>query len=297
MQFGKVTLVGVGLLGGSLGRALRTRKLAHEVVGFVRRSQAAADCAQVGATDYTTANLYAAVTNADLVVLCTPLGQMAPITRQFLSVLKPQAVVTDVGSTKADLVAELEPLLAGAGAAFVGSHPLAGGEKTGVLAARADLFEGATCVVTPTPRTDPAALQRVSSLWSAVGGTVLSLTPAAHDEFVSRSSHLPHVVAAELANYVLSPAHSPLQAQLCATGFRDTTRIASGSPEMWRDIALSNRAALSRVLSVFIEGLEEFRHSLDSSDAAGLLEYFAQAKSRRDAWSQLNESASTAENS
>ncbi len=296
MQFGKVTLVGVGLLGGSLGRALRERQLTREVVGFVRRSVSAAECAQVGATDRTTSNLIAAVTDADLVVLCTPLGQMGPITRQFLSVLKAGAIVTDVGSVKTGLVAELEPLVASAGGAFVGSHPLAGGEKTGVLAARAELFEGATCVVTPTPRTDPAALERVSALWSSVGSTVLSLTPALHDELVSRSSHLPHVVAAELASYVLSPAHASAQARLCASGFRDTTRIASGSPEMWRDIALANRPALSRVLAVFIEGLEEFRHTLDAGDSAGLLEYFGLAKARRDAWSEASAPCPPGEN-
>ena len=193
-------------------------------------------------------------------------------------------MITDVGSVKGVVVNELEPLAESVGAHFVGSHPMAGSEKVGVAAARADLFQDATCVVTPTARTSATALKLVNDLWTALGGQLLTLSPAQHDDLVSRSSHLPHVVAAELANYVLSPIHPPEQARLCANGFRDTTRIASGSPEMWRDIALANRHHLSRVLGVFLEDLAEFQRSLDESDAGGIDEFFTQAKRRRDAW-------------
>jgi prephenate dehydrogenase len=154
----------------------------------------------------------------------------------------------------------------------------------GVSAARANLFENAVCVVTPTPGSNVKAVEKTVECWSRIGLRVMTLPPDRHDELVSRSSHLPHIVAAELANYVLSPAHSPEQAVLCATGFRDTTRIASGSAEMWRDIALANRKHLMRVLGVFIEDLEEFRLALENGDEKLVAEFFEKAKQRRDAW-------------
>jgi prephenate dehydrogenase len=284
MHWPKVTLVGVGLLGGSLGLALKQRRLAAKVDGFVRRSSSIAECEKMGAADHATRDLTRAVENADLVILCTPLGQMRELTEKMLPALKPDAIVTDVGSVKGCVVEELEPVIAAAGAHFVGSHPMAGGEKTGVAAARADLFEGAICLITPTPASHVPAVKRLAEFWEGVGGRVLQLSPAAHDDLVSRSSHLPHVVAAELANYVLSPAHPPEQALVCATGFRDTTRIASGSPEMWSDIARANRKNLSRVLGVFIEDLEEFRLALDNGDVKAIDEFFEKAKQRRDQW-------------
>jgi prephenate dehydrogenase len=285
MHWQKVTLVGVGLLGGSLGLALKQRQLADKVDGFVRRSVSIGDAEKMGAVDHATRDLKRAVENADLVVLCTPLGQMLDVTLKMLPALKPGAVVTDVGSVKGSVVDELEHVINGAGAHFVGSHPMAGGEKTGVAAARADLFVNTVCLVTPTSHTDKDALLQVEELWIALGAHVLKLSPAAHDDLVSRSSHLPHVVAAELANYVLSPAHPPEQASVCANGFRDTTRIASGSPEMWRDIAMANRKNLARVLGVFIEDLQEFSLALEKEDVKAVEEFFEKAKQRRDAWS------------
>jgi prephenate dehydrogenase len=223
-----------------------------------------------------------AVVDADLVVLCSPVGQSPGLFREMSRHLSPDCLVTDVGSVKSDLVAEVEPLAQGAGVRFVGSHPMAGAEKSGPAHARADLFEGTVCVVTPTTASDPSAVLAIRSLWEAVGSRVLQMNPALHDDLVARSSHLPHVVAAELANYVLSPVHPKEQSDLCAGGFRDTTRIASGSPEMWRDIALGNRRHLSRVLGVFIEDLSEFRLALDAGDEKSIEDFFRQAKSRRD---------------
>lgn len=286
MHLGKITLVGVGLLGGSLGLAIRRLRLADQVCGFVRRANAVAECERLGVVDRATRSLAAAVTDADLVVLCSPIGQMRGLAQEMLPFLKADAVITDVGSVKGVVVEELEPLVESVGAHFVGSHPMAGSEKTGAAAARADLFQNAVCVVTPTTRTNRNALRLVNEFWTALGSRLLSLTPTQHDDMVSRSSHLPHVVAAELANYVLSPVHPREQALLCANGFRDTTRIAGGSPEMWRDIALANRQHLARVLGVFLEDLSEFRRALDESDAAAIEEFFAQARQRRDAWRQ-----------
>ena len=159
---------------------------------------------------------------------------------------------------------------------------MAGAEKMGVAAARADLFDGAVCVVTPTRKSNPAAVRKVEQLWKSVGARLLRLTPEAHDDLVSRSSHLPHVVAAQLANLVLSPEHPKEQAMLCANGFRDTTRIASGSPEMWRDIALANRQNLSRALAAFTYGLQDFRRALKRGDAQAVTKFFEQARERRD---------------
>lgn len=281
----KVTLVGVGLLGGSLGLALRQRKHAGQVVGFVRRPEAVAECERLGVVDQADTDLWRAVGDADLVVLCTPIAQMRGLVEKALPKFKPGAIVTDVGSVKGSVVAEMEPLFAGSKACFVGSHPMAGAEKMGAAAARADLFEKAVCVITPTRTSKAAAVEKLEELWSSVGGLPIRLTPELHDDLVSRSSHLPHVVAAELANYVLSPALPKEQAQLCATGFRDTTRIASSSPEMWRDICQANAVNLSRVLGVFIEDLQEFRHALEAGDARAVEEFFRTAKQRRDTWS------------
>lgn len=284
MQFGKVALIGVGLLGGSLGRALRERGRAREVVGFGRRPEIIHECAITGATDHTTLDLAEAVRDADLVVLGTPLGEMPAMAQRLLPFVKESALITDVGSVKGRLVADLEPLFHQRRIAFVGSHPMAGGEKSGVLASRSDLFDGAVCVVTPTPASPAAAVARISQLWADVGARVVLMSPDQHDALVSRSSHLPHVVAAELAHFVLDPVHPAAQRELCATGFRSTTRIASGSPEMWRDISLANRAALLAALTAHQAGLAAFQALLARDDSAGLLAYFKEAKERRDAW-------------
>jgi prephenate dehydrogenase len=282
----KITLVGVGLLGGSLGLAIRRRGLAKRVVGHVRRAKSVAECVEVGAVDEAHTDLDRAVEGADLVVLGTPIAQMSGLADRMAPALRAGAIVTDVGSVKATVVSALEPIIGGVGAHFIGSHPMAGGEKMGVQAAHADLFEGAICVVTPTASSNMSLVERLEEFWRLVGARTLRLSPELHDDFVSRSSHLPHVVAAELANYVLSPVHPREQAMLCATGFRDTTRIAAGSPEMWRDICLANRRNLARVLGVFIEDLQEFQLALENEDNKVIAEFFEQAKLRRDAWSE-----------
>jgi prephenate dehydrogenase len=284
VRFRKITIVGVGLLGGSIGLAVKRRRLAREVAGFVRRPASLKDCEKAGAVDYATTDLLAAVSNADLVILCTPLTQMRLRVIEMLPALKRGAIVTDVGSVKASIVRELESLVAKAGAHFVGSHPMAGAEKTGMLAARADLFVDAFCVVTPTKESNTAAVRKVREFWKSLGARTLKLPPNQHDLLVSRSSHLPHIVAAALANLVLSPANPKTLAALCATGFRDTTRIASGSPEMWRDIALANRKNLSRSLDAFVFELQKFQRVLKKSDGKAISKFLETAKARRDNW-------------
>ena len=288
MQFRKITIVGVGLLGGSIGLAARKFGLADEIAGYVRRKETIADCEKAGAMDYATLDLSAAVSNADLVILCTPLAQMRPLAEQLPPALKPGAIVTDVGSVKAGVVRELESLIAQSGAHFVGSHPMAGGEKTGVAASRVELFENAICVVTPTKKSNANAVRKLERFWKSLGARVVKLPPEQHDLFVSRTSHLPHVVAATLANLVLGPTQPKGQAQLCATGFRDTTRIASGSPEMWRDIALANRKHVARSISAFVSELQKFESVLKKSDAKGIEMFFQTAKKQRDQWRSAN---------
>ena len=284
MRFQKITIIGVGLLGGSIGLAVRRRRLAREVAGFVRRPASLKDCERAGAVDHATTDLLTAVSNADLVILCTPLAQMRIRVEEMLPALKRDAIVTDVGSVKAGMVREICGLIRKAGGHFIGSHPMAGAEKTGVLAAREDLFENAVCVVTPTTNSNGAALKKVEQFWKSLGGRTVRLTPQVHDTLVSRSSHLPHVVAATLANLVLDPKNPRTLPALCANGFRDTTRIASGSPEMWRDIALANRKNLSHAMDDFISELQMFQRHLKKSDAKTISKYFETAKERRDSW-------------
>ncbi|HXS67382.1 MAG TPA: prephenate dehydrogenase/arogenate dehydrogenase family protein [Candidatus Polarisedimenticolia bacterium] len=284
MHFRKITIVGVGLLGGSLGLAIKKRRLANEVTGYVRRAASIAECQKAGAIDSCTRDLREAVTGADLIILCTPLAQMRSLLKEMLPAIKRGAIVTDVGSVKATVVKDLESLVTKARAHFIGSHPMAGAEKTGVAAARADLFNNAACVVTPTKKSNRAALRATEEFWKSIGARVLRLTPKLHDELVSRSSHLPHVAAATLANLVLDPTHPKSQPLLCANGFRDTTRIASGSPEMWRDIAMANRKNLSLALGTFIRDLKKIQAVLKKGDEKAAEKFFQQGKKRRDAW-------------
>jgi prephenate dehydrogenase len=284
MHLEEIAIIGAGLLGGSLGLAIHQRQLSPNVHAFVRRPESVADCLRLGVAQFATQDMKEAVERADLVILCTPLSQMRDLALQMRPFLKPGVVVTDVGSAKAGVVRDLEPILAEVSASFVGSHPMAGSEKTGLAAARADLFHNAICLVTPTPQSPAPAVEAVKDFWKALGGLPVQLTPEMHDDLVSRSSHLPHVVAAELANYVLSPAHPKEQALVCASGFRDTTRIAASSPAVWRDVVLANRKNLCRVLGVFVADLQEFQLALEREDVQAIEEFFTKARQRREQW-------------
>jgi prephenate dehydrogenase len=283
MRWRKVTVIGVGLLGGSLGLALRKRGLAGEVHGYVRREMSLAQCLEAGAVDHATLDLSEAVSGADLIVFCTPLAQMAELARAAAPHINDGALVTDVGSVKTELIQQLEPLFLRHNAHFIGSHPMAGSEKIGVGAARADLFMNAACVVTPTAASHGDKVEETEALWREVGGRVMRLSPELHDKLVAGTSHLPHVLAATLAAYVLGDG-TPEHAKLCATGFKDSTRIAAGSPEMWRDIVVMNRANLRVTLDQFVSKLQEFRAILDKDEAVFVEEFFRRAKELRDGW-------------
>lgn len=280
----KLTLIGVGLLGGSLGMAAKQRGLAGAVFGYVRRRERIGECLRAGAADRVTMELVEAVAGADLIVLCTPVGQMRLLVERLLPDIAPGAVITDVGSVKDGLVQDLETMVRRTGARFVGSHPMAGSEKTGVANARPDLFEDTVCVVTPTHRTSASALRRVKTLWQRVGARTITMPPAVHDDLVARSSHLPHILAGQLVNFVLGAGRGKQQAELCANGFRDTTRVASGSPEMWRDILVANRRRLARVIAEYIASLKKLRAALLKSDQMEIERFLTLAKKRRDKW-------------
>ncbi len=286
VRWNRITIVGVGLLGGSLGLALKQRRLSKSITGFVRRAASVRESIGAGAVDAATRDPLQAVSEADLIVLCTPLAQMRSLMREMLTGLKPGVIVTDVGSVKGSVVRELELMVRRAGGHFVGSHPMAGAEKSGVREARADLFAGAICVITPTRDSNRAAVRQVEQLWKGVGSQIIRMSPEEHDDLVSRSSHLPHLVAAGLANLVLNPKHSKAQGLLCANGFRDTTRIASGSPEMWRDIAMANRKRISGAMTILIRNLEKVQRMIDRGQVAEVEKFLVQAKQRRDRWQQ-----------
>jgi prephenate dehydrogenase len=286
MRWRKATLIGVGLLGGSIGLALKRRGLASQVQGYVRHPERIAECLRAGAVDTASTDLLECVRGADLLIFCTPLSNMEPLARAMQPAVERGAVVTDVGSVKGTVVETLEPLFAATGARFIGSHPMAGSEKTGVSAARAELFERAVCVVTPTPRTDAEALAATEQLWASLGGRVLRLDPSRHDQLVSRTSHLPHFLAVQLARLVLGAGGAESCGPLCAGGFRDGTRVAAGSPEMWRDIALANRQELAGALEEFGRSLDVLRQALAAGDSAAIESILREARSLRSDWKE-----------
>jgi len=274
--FDRVAILGVGLIGGSLGLALRRGSLARRVVGVGHR-QASLDLAlKMGAVDEATLDPLEGVKGAELVVLGTAIRLIVEMGAKVAPHLSPGVVVTDVGSTKSEIVRRLEKTLP-AGVSFVGAHPIAGSEKRGIDAARPDLFQKSVCVLTPTAATDPKALRRVSDLWTAVGASVFTLSCEDHDAILARTSHLPHLVAAALVASLAAP-----DARFVGPGLRDTTRIAAGDVDVWCDIFLSNRAAVLDAMAGFTERMSELRRAVESGDRAQLAQLLAAAKSRRD---------------
>jgi prephenate dehydrogenase len=282
--FQKISIIGVGLLGGSLGLAIRERKLAARVEGFVRREEAMAECETLAVVDRASNDLASVLADADFVVVCTPVEHMKALLEPVKSSIKPGAVLTDVGSVKVCVVNELESLANSVGAHFIGSHPMAGGEKVGAAESRTDLFQHAVCALTPTAASDFTALNRVNNFWNALGMRVVQLPPQLHDQLVCRASHLPHLVASVLADYVLDPKFPEEQRQLCANGFRDTTRVASGPVEMWRGILSENRGNLSADIDAMIGKLTALKSALSANDSDAIESLLKSGHDRRDAW-------------
>jgi prephenate dehydrogenase len=288
LPFDTVALIGIGLLGGSLGLALRQRRMARRVVAVARRPETIRQALEVGAVDRGCTEPREGVAEADLVVLCTPVLTMPGLVEQFASHLKPGAVLTDVGSTKSYLARELPRRLRPENT-YVGGHPMAGSERFGLEAARADLFDGATYLLTPAPEAPAEPVDRLERWVTGLGANALRLEPGLHDRAVAGVSHLPHVVAAALASAVAAAAGGSTEdmdratlRQLIAGGFRSTTRIAASSPEMWRDICLTNRKELLESLRRFETELALFARALEERDSAGLLQAFEQARAARE---------------
>lgn len=271
-----VTIVGVGLLGGSAALAIKADDPGVRIAGVGRRQSSLDKALEIGAIDTAHLDSADAVAETDLVILATPVGAFAPHMRSIAPVLRRGAIVTDVGSTKVGVVRTAERIL-GRGGPFVGSHPMAGSEQKGVAFSRADLFQGATCVVTPTSRTPRDLTRRVERFWRTLGMRTVRMSPSAHDRAVARVSHLPHVLASLL---MMLPDEADLD--VSATGFRDATRLASGDPEMWRDILTTNRKAILAAMDLLGARMAELRRLLESGKPAEIEKLLASAKKRRD---------------
>ena len=274
--FSQITIVGVGLLGGSLGLAARDRGLARRVVGVGHRESSLRAAQARGAIDRFTLDVADAARNADLLVLATPVGLFADLVARAAPALAPDCLVTDVGSTKRAVLQAVLPRLSHP-ARFVGSHPIAGSEARGIDAARPDLYSNALTLVVPSDRSDPAAVLAVEQFWQALGARTRRLDAETHDRLLAAASHLPHVVAAALVQALAPDAESVI-----GKGFLDTTRIASGDPAMWRDILLTNADEILRALDPLEHTLADLRSALTRRDPDALRRFLDSAKTRRD---------------
>ncbi|MDR4459836.1 MAG: prephenate dehydrogenase/arogenate dehydrogenase family protein [Nitrospirales bacterium] len=283
--FRHVTIIGIGLLGGSLGLALKEQGLAKMVVGVGRRQENLELALQMGAIDQFALEPHRAVSQSDLIVLATPVEAYLSQIDLWGKDLAPSAIVSDVGSVKGQLVSKIESRLPPS-TFFVGAHPIAGKEKSGVAFADSHLFQGARCMLTPTTQTNAQALEKVRHLWETVGSVVTSMDPMDHDWVFGAVSHLPHIAAFSLMHALegLQGRTSQVEDLLnfSGGGLRDTTRIAASSPEMWRDICVANHANLVEMVDRYIQQLQDFRELLIKRDAAGLYEAIARAKASRE---------------
>lgn len=284
LHFNQAAIIGVGLIGGSLGMILRRKGLASRVIGVGRRIENLKTAVQLGAIDRYVVDPKDGVKDADLVVLATPVDTYDRHLKEWASCLKPGTIVTDVGSIKGGLVEQSEQAMP-ADVHFVGGHPIAGKEKTGVASGSEQLFAGARCILTPTKRTNQQALEQVRIMWQETGSIVLTMDPHLHDKILGAVSHLPHVAAFALMNALID-----IRAQVPALdlaghsggGLRDTTRIAASSPEMWRDIFLWNRDNLVAFIEAYERSLGELKRLIRTGDAAGIEKALERAKQERE---------------
>ena len=272
-----VAIVGVGLIGGSVGLALRQRQLAKNVVGIGRRQPSLRIARRVGAVTHTTIDLNKGVAEADLVVVCTPVGQIVEHVRQAAQHCPERTLITDAGSTKQSIVAALDGGL-GHGCRFLGSHPLAGSEKTGATYASADLFEGRPAILTPTKNTRAEDFDLLEQFWQSLGSVVVKMTPEEHDRAMAVMSHLPHVAAAAL---VLTVPEEYFR--LAGPGLFDTTRVAGGDPGLWQQILKLNRDNVLSALEQYGAKLAALHAALRDDDQDEITRFLTLAKKGRDA--------------
>ena len=273
--FKRVAIVGVGLMGGSLGMAIKKHKLAREVIGLSHRQAALDQAVRMNAIDTPCLDVQKAISNADLVILATPVDSIIKLFTTINPYLKRGCIVTDVGSAKVKIIEHAEKILS-ASPFFVGSHPLAGSEKKGVANATDNLFEGSACIMTPTSKTNQVAKQKVKHFWTKLGMDVKLLSPEEHDEILAYVSHLPHLVA-----YGLISAVPAKFLEYASQGLKDTSRVAASSPQMWSDICMANSKNVLNALDKCVEYLAHFRKAIISRDQKSLVQYFTQAQETR----------------
>jgi prephenate dehydrogenase len=292
--FDKIVIFGVGLIGGSLARALRERcpgPRGGRIVGVGRTRTSAERARDIGVVDDVASldddeALSAALTGADLVLLAAPVAQTRPLLERIAPLLDERTIVTDAGSTKSDVVAAARAALGARVARFVPGHPIAGRESSGVEAALPDLYVGRNVVLCPLPENREADVSRVDALWRATGALVSTMSPEQHDRVFASVSHLPHLLSFALVERILSAPDAALKFSFAAGGFRDFTRIAASSPEMWRDVCLANRNALVDELDGYLAVLAELRAAVVAGDGGALEAVFARSRKARTQWQE-----------
>lgn len=290
-MFDKVVIVGVGLIGGSFALGLKAAGAARQIVGLERSGAALERAGQLGIIDEACTDPRQALRGADLVLLAAPVAQTGRILESLLPWLEPHTIVTDAGSTKSDVVASARAVLGERIAQFVPGHPIAGRESNGPDAAIPDLYRGKKAVLTPLPENPPAAVDKVAAAWRACGAIIHVLAPEEHDKVFAAVSHLPHLLAYALVDDIANKPHADLLFQYAASGFRDFTRIAGSSPEMWRDISLANRDALLGELDAYLAQLNGLRARLAEANGAALEGIYGNAQRARRAWIEAIEAA------
>ena len=286
LDFKKVVIFGVGLIGGSFALALRRAGAVAEIVGFGRSMATLEQARVLCIIDRIGQDVAVEVGDADLVLLATPVGQMAELITRIAPHLGVRTLVTDGGSTKSDVVAAAYENMGAKVAQFIPAHPIAGAEQSGALAARADLYVGKKVVLTPLPENSVGDLLRVRHAWEACGAVVSELSAKQHDEVFAAVSHLPHLLSFALVHDIAQRENKDLLLSFAASGFRDFTRIAASSPEMWRDICMANRDALLDELGRYMQELEVIHEALADGDAAKLEDIFSLARDVRGNWTQ-----------
>lgn len=280
-MFNKLVIVGVGLIGGSLALALDRAALARHIVGVGRTQQSLARALQLGVIDEAATDIASAVRDADLILLAVPVAQTEATLRQIAPHLGLRSIVTDAGSTKTDVVAAARVALGGKFPQFVPAHPIAGKEHSGVDAAEAGLFDGKRCVLTPTSETAGHAVDVVRDMWTAAGALVGEMEPEQHDRVFAAVSHLPHLLSFALVTAIAREDDAALKFAHAGGGFRDFTRIAASSPEMWRDVLLANKPAVLRELVAYEQELALLRRMLENEDGVALEAEFERARAVR----------------
>ncbi|MCX9156032.1 prephenate dehydrogenase/arogenate dehydrogenase family protein [Niveibacterium sp. 24ML] len=282
--FGRVVVCGVGLIGGSFALALKAKGLVREVVGIGRTRASLERARELGVIDTIATEWPEALDGAELVLLAMPVGQMEAVMTAMAPHLGPDTLVTDAGSTKRDVIEAVYTHFKTHLEQIVPAHPIAGAEKSGPDAARADLYAGRKIVLTPLSENRPEAIARVREAWAATGGHLHDMTPQEHDRVFAAVSHLPHLLAFALVHEVSGRANAEQLFGFAAGGFRDFTRIASSHPEMWRDICVANRHALLAELDTYLTELAWIRALLSQADGDSLQKLFGEARDAREAW-------------